>query len=142
MNVSGSSPAPERTARLVHGMLLLGTVVVGSVVIVVGSRAFPVVSDALPRTLLRVVVLGLALFGTVALQIVRATVPAAPAQERAGWWATNAPRLVALWAVPEGVGIAGAVLAVIARDVVVATLVLGWAVVMLLVHAPGRVAEA
>ena len=137
----GSSPNAERTARLVHGMLLLGTVVVGCVVIAVGSRAFPTVSDPLPRTLLRAVVIGLALFRTVALQIVRRTLPAAPAHERQAWWAANAPRLVALWAVPEGVGIAGAVLAVVARDMLVAVLVLGWAVVMLFLHAPGRIAE-
>ena len=41
-----------------------------------------------------------------------------------------------------GVGIAGAVLAVVARDMVVAVLVLGWAVLMLFLHAPGRIAEA
>lgn len=142
MTGAGSSATPERTARLVHGMLLVGTVVVGCVVIAVGSRAFPAVSDRLPRTLLRAVVIGLALFGTIALQVVRGTLPAAPAQERQAWWAANAPRLVALWAVPEGVGIAGAVLAVVARDMAIAVLVLGWAVVMLFVHAPGRVAEA
>jgi hypothetical protein len=141
MRVSVTSA--ERTARLVHGLLLFGTVVVGSFVIAVGGRAFPTVTEPLPRTLLRTVVIVIVLFGMVALRIVRATVVAPTASdERASWWAANAGLLVALWAIPEGIGIAGAVLAVVARDVVVAVLALGWAVVMLLMHAPGRVVEA
>jgi hypothetical protein len=135
--------SPERTARVLHGALLFATLLVGTVVTVVGVRVLPAVTETLPRTLLRTVVIVMVLFGTVALRIVRATLDA-PTQpdERASWWTANTGRLVALWAVSEGVGIAGVVLAVVARDMVVAILVLGWAVVMLLMHAPGRVVEA
>ncbi len=140
MNDLGTSP--ERTARLIHGVLLFATLLVGTVVMGVGARVLPSVSELLPRTLLRTVVIVMVLFGTVALRIVRGTLSAPPRpNERSSWWAANTGRLVALWAVPEGVGIAGVVLAVVARDVVVAVLTLGWAVLMLLTYAPWRVAE-
>lgn len=136
-----TAPSPVRTARVVHGALFAGTAVAIVTLATLRSTtaAPPVVSSEGAVMLMRALVLTLAAGGTVGLRVVRQALP--PALAAAGadeWWRTNLGRVVALWAFPDGVGVAGAVAYFVSGDGLVFALAAGWAVAMFVLYAPGR----
>lgn len=140
-----SGPSPAFTARVVYGALFAGTLV-ATIVLVIARSHMDGDMPTLGRgalALLRTLVLAIAAGGTVGLRVLRNALPAAP---RAGaedaWWEANLGRAVALWAFPDGVGIAGAVAFFLAGDLLVLALAAGWALAMFVTYAPARLTGA
>jgi hypothetical protein len=136
-----AGPSRALTARVLHAALFAGTAVALVTLATLRSTADapPTMPGEGAATLLRALVLTLAAGGTIGLRVVRQALPPAP---RAGgtddWWHANLGRAVALWAFPDGVGIAGAVAYFLTGDGLVFALAAGWALAMFVMYAPGR----
>ncbi|MDH3496762.1 MAG: hypothetical protein OER21_08375 [Gemmatimonadota bacterium] len=141
--MTNPSPGPaERAGRVVHLALLAGMLtVVGVLVVLRTELGGPEPATAPPLMVMRVVVLALVVGATLGLRILRATLPPLGRRDdRDAWWGRHGGKVIALWALPEGVGIAGGVLHFVTGDGLLLVLAVGWGVAMLLWHAPGRVA--
>lgn len=123
--------------------MLAGMVTVAGVLVALRAQAgVAVPAPAAPVLLvMRVVVLALVVGATLGLRILRDTLPPlARRDDRDAWWGRYGGRVMALWALPEGVGIAGAVLHFVTGDGLLLVLAVGWGLVMLLWYAPTRLA--
>lgn len=132
---------PGRTqARLVHAAVAAATVVVLAVFAIL-RRTAPagVVIPGESSLPMRAIVLTLAAGGTIGLRLVRAALPPVPSgTDPNAWWRVNLGRAIALWALPDGIGVAGAVLYYLSGDALLLALAGGWAVTMFFVYSPGR----
>jgi hypothetical protein len=139
-----AGPSRGLTARVVHGALFAGTVL-ALVVLATLRTATAVPPLTLPEgaaMVVRALVLTLAAAGTIGLRVLRRTLPPAPAPHAVeDWWAANLGRAVALWAFPDGVGVAGAVVYYLTGDGLVFALAAGWALAMFVVYAPGKLTD-
>ena len=141
MTELGNGTTARRRARVLYGAVVLATasVVVALVALqaVTGSPARGAMSQF--PLVLRGLVLTLAAAGTVGLRIVRSGLPPCPSgREEEAWWQQHLGRAVALWALPDGIATVGAVLFYLSADTLVLLLAVGWAGVMFVAYAPGR----
>ncbi len=114
--------------------------VVGVLVVLRTELGGPDPATAPARLVMRLVVLALVVGATLGLRVLRATLPPLTRRdEDDAWWRRHGGRVIALWALPEGIGIAGGVLYFVTGDGLLLVLAVGWAIAMLLWHAPGRV---
>lgn len=136
--MTGERPAPARTARVVWAAVALSATT--ATVILVALRTMgsvPAPAVVIPPIPLRVASVVLLLGATVALRVVRATFPAVRS-DRGEWWAAHLGRVVAVWALADGMAILGAVAFLLTGDSLVLALAVGWAAAMFVGYAPGR----
>jgi hypothetical protein len=129
-------------ARVLHAVLTGSTAVTGALLAALrGAVPIGPLSDTV-GTVLRAVILALVLGATVGLRVLKGTMPA-PAGEKEvnAWWRAHQGRAVALWALAEGVGVAGAALYFVSGDPILLAVPMAWAIGMLLWYSPGRLLE-
>ena len=127
----------ERSARIVHRLLVLGVALM--VLVIAGLRpAFGFESMGQLTTVFRVAAVGVLLLSVIAMRIVRGSMdPVGQGDDRDGWWRANFPRAIVVWALAEGSALAGAVFWVVTGDFVILAAVTGVSLALLVWNRPG-----
>lgn len=116
--VSLPEPDVRRVASIIHAALTLGVITFAVVAAVLHeTNPTPYVSEGLPA--LRLVAIGLAAGGFVAVNLLRQRVSAPRADSGAVEWQAVMGRAVMVWAVAEATALAGTVLWLVTRDALV-----------------------
>jgi hypothetical protein len=113
----GAPVSPSISARIIHGSLVLGVLLLGLVAwFVAGRTALPV--DVLPERRVLYIALFLVsatLFGG-AMFTANRLVPPARGSSQDDWWRVNLGKAVLIWALVEGPAILGFVAYLLTRD--------------------------
>ena len=134
-----AAPDPDRTARLQHHVLVVGSVLAVIVALMVLRPRVPLVADRGGRRLLSLGGYGLAGVLLVIGWLLRRRIPApTPEADRAAWWRTNRGPAVAVWVVGTEGLILGAIFWLLTGNLFVLLALSGVGLVHLFTSSPDR----
>ena len=126
------------SARVIHGALV-GSVLVLVVALVLVRQFVGLqgVGVDLPVTTLRIVVFALVLGTLIGRQVLRAGLPDVRSAADAGeWWRSHGARVLAIWALTDGLATVGAVFWFLTGDIVVLAIGTGVGLFLLMMARP------
>lgn len=128
---------PKLIARIIHIALALGVALTFAILFFVRDSGGEVGGET--ASLFRwLTYISLAL-ATVATMLMRSRMPApGPESTASEWWSENQPRAVVIWAMSEGVALAGIVFGFVAGELELMVLAVLFGLGLLFVHRPSR----
>ena len=145
MTESTDAAALPRTARILHGAIVVGLLALLGVFYVL-ARSTPLSPTPFAEgadVVLRLVGAGLGVGVLIAARALRRQmIPLEPHGDEAAWWQTYLPRAIAIWAIAEAAGIAGGVFWWVSGDAVLGLGLGGVALAILLWTSPARLRTA
>ncbi len=143
----GTALSPQQgptTARIIHGALAVGVLMVFGILAYLRTVSGPAVAGDAAGTL-RIVAYAVLAVGIVMTRVMRGRIAApSPARSREGsgadlaeWWTTTLPKAIVVWALAEGVGMIGIVLGYVIADLTVQVIAVAVGLFLLFLTRPG-----